>query len=635
MMIDLREVMMRWIKNNWLVLLVFGAVFSIFMIDLNPDMTFMCKAADSVGYLYSAKYLYPSYHTSPPLYLLTSHLFLKIPFGTDAWRMGLVSVFSSMGACVFIYLIIKMMIFDRWLKRDNRKNISNWVKKRKLTSTPYKEREKAEKSAMIFALLGVLIYGTSAIVICQTVVVQTYATVCMLASGAFYFSLKKQWKLVGLMLGAGLAVHLLMGFVMLILVAVYRGANNGHWNLRQNWKALAIMLSFLAFYAYIPLTNRPPYMWFPAPEQVNPVWAFITDTISTIDFVVGSLAIWDFPKRILDTLGIMFVSIAGITIVPIAYYFKNNKVIKNPLFWLASFPIILFATELDMNTYDYMMVSIPFLAIIICLGLSDMVHKYWNIEIPKTLGEMAKKYYKTPELKKMVWTGILVALTWASVIGFGIFNLNYFDIGRTCDPNMSTARLYYQEFAKIPDGAIFMPNYAMEWEAIYKYNADYGKHIYPICMDILPSQNYRDQLRKDGIKFVDSTNPNYSIMGRETAQSIVLMNDNVWTTVATIPETLQTDVVPANGNISLIEILTEEQLKEIADNPKWLWKPWNPYHIMTNSVSMLEWRNQLLSSFNVRLFVCLGAAGWILMWGIEKLKKRRLKDEDSVSAEEG
>ncbi len=572
-----------WLRKYWAEIIVFGFILAIFMIDLNPDFTFMCKAADSMGYIYSAHFLYPSYHTSPPLYLLVSHLFLMLPFGTDAWRMGLVSVVSSMGACVFIYLIIRKMLADA-------------------------------KNAKWYALLGVLIYGTSALVICQTIVVQTYATVCLLASGAFYFAIRKQWKLVGLMVGIGLAVHLLMGFVWLIMM--------GYKEYRKNWKALLITFSFAIFYIYIPLTNRPPYMWFPAPEQVNSVWAFITDTISTIDFVVGSLAIWDFPKRILDTIGIMGVSIGVITIVPIIYYFRHNKVLKNPLFWLMIFPIILFATELDMNTYDYMMVSIPFLSIIACVGLHDLIKRY---DVTTEYKDSFGNVYMT---KIQAGGRLLAGITALVIVGFGIFNCLYFDIGRTLDSNMSTARLYYQEFEKIPDGAIFMPNYAMEWEAIYLYNAETGKHIYPICMDILPSENYREQLKKDGIKFIDSTNPNYSIMGRETAQSIVAMNENVWVTVSTIPETLQTDVVPANHDISLVEILTEEKLHEIADKPKILWKPWSPYSILTNSCSVKEWRNQLLSTWNVRLFACLGIGSWFVMWMIEKLQKRRKLREE-------
>lgn len=552
-------------KKYWPEILVFGFIFAIFMIDLNPDVTFMNKAADSIGYLYSAKYLYPSYHTSPPLYLLVSHLFLMIPLGTDAWRMGLMSVFSSMGACLFIYLIIRRLIGNKY-----------------------------------YALLGVLIYGTSAIVISQTVVVQTYATVCLLASGAYYFALRKQWKLVGLMAGIGLAVHLLMGFVFLIML--------GYKEYRKNWRALAITLSFLVFYAYIPLTNRPPYMWLPAPEQVNPIWAFITDTISTISFVIGSLAIWDLPKRIFDTIGIMGVSLAMVTIIPIIYYFRRYPIWRNPLFWLAIFPVILFVSELDMNTFDYLMVSIPFFAIVACVGLKELLDNH-NRAGQTILG----------------W--VLV-----SIVCFGIFNANYFDIGRTLDKNMSTARLYNEQFNKIPDGAIFMPNYAWEWEAIYKYNADNGKHIYPICIDILPSENYREQLRNDGMKFVASTNPNSSIMAGETAQSIIALNDNVWTTISTHPETLETDVVPANHDIGLVNVMTQQELNQIAEHPQIKWKPWNPYSIMTTSILVTEWRNQLLSTWNVRLFACLGLGSWFVMWLWERIKKKReMQDEDEES----
>jgi len=74
--------MINWLKKYWLHLIVFGAVLAILMIDLNPAWTFMNKAADSIGYTYSAKYLFPAYHTSDPLFLLVGHFFLMIPSST-------------------------------------------------------------------------------------------------------------------------------------------------------------------------------------------------------------------------------------------------------------------------------------------------------------------------------------------------------------------------------------------------------------------------------------------------------------------------------------------------------------------------------------------------------------------------
>ncbi len=558
---------MKNIKHYILEVLVFGFIFVIFMVDLNPDYTFINKAADSIGYLYSAKYLFPSYHTSPPLYLLVSHFFLMLPFGTEAWRMGLVSVLSSMGACVFIYLTLRKLIPEKKL----------------------------------YALLGVLIYGTSALVISQTVVVQTYATVCMTATGAYYFAICKRWKLMGLMIGIGLAVHILMAFVFAIMFMAFK-------EYRKNWKALAITLSFGIFYLYMPLTNRPPYMWFANPHGsiINSVWYFVTDTWLTIVFLLGKLSIWDFPKRILDTVGILLISIGVVTIIPIIYYFKGKKLSKNVLFWLVMFPIVLFVSELDMNTFDYLMVSIPFLAIVACLGIDARVRSFSR-----------SRFF------------ILCVFAW--VIGFGVFNANYFDIGRTLDPNLSAVELYNVELAKIPDGAIFMPNAAMVWEATYKYNADYDRHIIPICRDSLSNKTYQQQLLDDGIKLIGSENENGSIASTETARSIVALNENVWTTIVVEPTTFKFKVVPTNGDGMLIEGLDVATERYIATHPQWKWKPWNPYDILTTRIAETEWKNQLLSNWNVMFFTEIGALGLFLNWLIWKIINRGKTNEVAIS----
>lgn len=546
-------------------MLVFGLIFAVFMIDLNPDYTFVNKAADSIGYLFSAKYLYPSYHTSPPLYLLTSHFFLMLPFGTDAWKMGLVSVLSSMGACLFIYLIIMR-----------------------------------ETQSRFYSLLGVLTYGLSALVISQTVVVQTYATVCLLATGAYYYSLKKQWKLMGMMLGMGLVVHLLMAGVFGIMFMA-------HKEYRKNWKALGITFAFLVFYAYIPLTNRPPYMWFPNPESnlLNSVWFFVGDTWSTIVFLLGKLAIWDLPKRVLDASGVLLVSLGVLGVVPIILYFKGRKLSRDILFWLIAFPTALFISELDMNTYDYMMLTIPFAAIAASIGLARMYDYRWPV----------------------------TTVVGLSVIGFGLFNLNYFDIGRTLDPNMSASNLMHNEFDKLPDGAIFMPNIAGEWEAIYKYNADNNKHIIPVCKDILPSEAYLLEIQKQGVKVNPSRRENMSVAALEMAQSIILLNPNVYTTIIVEPQTFGGKVVKANGDMSLIIGLDQATATYLEKNPKWAWKLSNPYDIISTQITVKEWTNQILSSFNVMFFTELAILGLFINWlGWKVIKRNESKDKGSHQA---
>ena len=579
--------MIKFVKQYYPEFLSFGVILTILMIDLNPDFTFINKAADSIGYIYSAQYLYPSYHTSPPLYLLVSHFFLMLPFGTEAWRMGLVSVLSTMGACVFIYLIITRSMVSCWADEP-------WIK----NSSFYENLVYLRQRARLFGILGILIYGLSALVISQSIIVNTYATTCMLASGAYYFAVTKHWKLMGLMIGIGLAVHLLMGFVLMVLLIAYK-------EYRTNWKALVITFSFIIFYIYIPLTNRPPYMWLPDPSQVNTMWATITDVVSVINMLIGSLSIWDLPKRIFDIIGVMGVSIGVITIFPLVYYFKkSHKFWRNPLFWLILVPIVLFMGELDMNTFDYMMIAMPFISVAICLGLSQMVTDY---------GFKAR---------------IFATATLVIVLGLGIFNCIYFDIGRTLDSNLSATKLYREEFDKIPDGSIFMPNYAWEWEAIYKYKMDTGKDIYPICIDVLPSSMYQQTLIKDGIVMEASDNENISIKASEMAKSIALLNENVWTTVSVDPRTFGSEVIPVNRNPNLVANVDRERIEQITNNPQIQWKPYNPYEIMTTEIFIEKWNYLLYSNWNVRFFASWASIGLIIMWLFNYFSyKRKMADE--------
>jgi len=297
----------------------------------------------------------------------------------------------------------------------------------------------------------------------------------------------------------------------------------------------------------------------------------------------------------------MGVSIGVITIVPIIYYFRTVKIWRNPLFWLILVPILLFMGELDHNTFDYMMVSMPFLAIVISLGLTKMQGK---------------------------WTRVVQYACVVSVVGLGLFNVWFFDIGRTLDSNLGATKLFREEFNKIPDGAIFMPNYAWEWEAIYKYNADNEKKIYPICIDILPSETYREQLIKDGVKLKVSEAENVSIKSSEIAKSIVELNDNVWTTVSTDPRTFTSEVVETKRNASFVANVDREKIAKINNNPPIKWKPYNPFRVMDTSLFITDWGYILYSNYNLRFFLGWGSIGLIIMWVFNWVSNRKTKEID-------
>ncbi len=556
---------MKFLKQYWAEILVLGVIFGVLMIDLIPDITWINTDCDGPHYIYAAKYLYPAHKTSAPLFLLLGHLFLMLPIATEAWRFALLSALASIGTCVFIYLTIKWHTNNKW-----------------------------------HALAGVLVFGSSALVISQSIIIESYALVTMFGIVAYYFSLKKKWVLTTLMLGAGGTVHHLIGIPILVLLVANK-------ELRQ-WKYLGIMASFLLFYTYIPLSKyflNPPEMW--ANTELK---SFLADNITTALMLIGGLSIWDLPKRILDTIGLLGVSFI-FAVVPIVIVLRKWK---QSLFWLSTLPIIYFVVNLSPQTYVYIMPSIAFGAILAGIGLSKIGTPYANKVIPNKVTKIA--------------TIVVIS---SSIIMLG-FNANYFDVGRTLDPELS-ARKFYNELSQIPDGQILMAQQGWEWAIVYPYNKDEGRNIIPVNIGTLASSGYRTVLDGLGVKY--EMPPNWeerkltlSEIQNYIALSIVKDNENVWTTLPNTPETYGAYITKAKG----LESNLAQVPKNITDGSmdmKWKFKPDNPYDIITGAIEVEGWTWLVFSNYSMLMFGMLSTIGAIPVWIgwslIMKKKKWSLK----------
>ncbi|MBU1172965.1 MAG: DUF2723 domain-containing protein [Proteobacteria bacterium] len=538
--------MNKWFRKYWVELLAFGAIFGVLLMCCIPDITWINTDCDGPHYIYSAKYLYPAHKTSAPLFLLLGNLFLRLPFATEAWRISLLSVLATMGTCTFIYLAIKQHTSNKW-----------------------------------YSLAGVLTFGSSALLISQSTIVESYALTTMFGAAAYYFSIKKKWVLTALMLGAGGAVHHLIGIPIVVLLIVNK-------ELRQ-WRYLGIMACFLLFYAYIPLSKyflNPPNMWGNMGLQ-----SFFTDNLTTALMLIGGLSIWDLPKRIFDALGILGVSFT-LALVPLAIALKQWK---KPLFWLFVLPIIYFISDLSPQTYVYIMPSIAAGAVLVGIGLARM---------------------------KLNWTWAVIG---AAILMLG-FNAVYFDVGRTLDPELSARKFYDEELSKVPDGEILMAQQGWEWAIVFPYNKDEGRKIVPVCVGTLASPGYRDVLNELGVKFTMPANWKKMTLGEiqnAIAMSIVHSNENVWTTQPTTPRTYGAKIVHAIG-----------QESELAQVPKsitggemdmiWRWKPHNPYDIITGAIEVEDWTWLVFSNYSVLLFTMLGTIGAVPVWiGYMLIVKRK------------
>jgi len=300
----------NWLKHHWPELLVFAALAIAFLIATSPNLQWMMVDSDGPEYVLDAKYFYPAHHTSAPLYLLMGHVFLQLPFGTDYWKMSLMSGVFTLGTCLFLYLIIRHFIQG---------NKGRW-----------------------YGLLAAVIFGGSMLAFAQAIVVETYAVVTFFSVGAYYFTLRKQWYLVAAFLGMGLVTHHLILLTWIVLFIAHKELRFNRYKVFGKSvpffsKYFLVSAAFLLFYLYMPLSVRftdQPNMW-----GNTGLKDFFTNNIGVFTMLVGQLSIYDFPKRVLDTLGVLGVSFALASIPLVWWLWKNHK-LRTELMWLFALPIV-------------------------------------------------------------------------------------------------------------------------------------------------------------------------------------------------------------------------------------------------------------------------------------------------------
>lgn len=529
---------MQFIKKYWLEILVIATILFVLGIDAAPSPTWINTDSDGIHYTFSAEYLYPSHKGSAPIFLLLGNLFMRIPIGTDFWRMALISVISGTVASTFILLIIRKKLEGvKWVK---------W-----------------------YAIIGALVFGGSALAISQNTIIDSYPLVTAVCLGVYYFCLKKKWLTASILIGVAGAIHPTAMLVVIPMLVAYRKD-------LLTWRRLGVMALFTLFYLYVPLTNRPPYMWFPS-NSTGGIFGFVKDTIDTAAMLTGKLAIYDLPKRLLDFGGLILLNFAIIGVIPLIWAFKTGKKWwRNVLLWIIAIPSLYYISDLAPQTAVYVQPSISFGAVAIGIGLSKL-NKKW-----------------------------MYATATCAIVFLG-FNANYFDIGRTLDPKLSATEYYTVELDKVPDGEILMPYYGWEWAAIFRYNKENDRHIIPVCIDTLISHNYQGLLVDDNVKFHTYDNiENRQERQNAIALSIVDLNDNVWTTRTTDAETYGCEVIPAKGNENiLIKIPTEPP-------GRWHFKPSNPYDVITGAVEVNEWRFVTVSNYSVLFISVLFLSGLVI-----------------------
>lgn len=560
--------MIPWLKKYWPEVLTFGVVFGAILWATAPALTWMMVDSDGPEYVMAAKYFYPAHHTSAPFYLLAGHLFLRLPFGTDYWKMSLMSGVFTLGTMVFLYLIVRRLI------QGSPSGITMSM-------------EANQRRARFYGLLAAVIYGGSMLIFAQSIIVETYAVVSFFSVAAYYFSLKKQWYLVATMLGFGLVTHHLILLTWLVMFIAHKEL--------RHWKTFGLTAGFLVFYLYMPLSVRftdQPNMW-----GNTSIRDFFTNNIGVFTMLVGQLSIYDFPKRVLDVLGVLGVSF-GLAVIPLAWWIWKYKKLRNELLWLFLLPIFYVSSDLAYQIFKYMAATIAWGSIMAVIALNQ-IDKKW----------------------------LVYGVGGVAVVLLGV-NTQYMDIGRTLDKNLSAQTFYDVQLPKMNDGDIFVTNGAWEWIEVFLYNKETGHSIIPVCMGILPSDRYRNMLRDQGVKIDElplgsegTRSHNLNEQQVFYSLSITENNPNVWTSRPTHPETYGAELVPAKTN----EGQFTKWLGHDIITPVVQWKPDNPWYTVTGALEVKRWIFILQSNRTVIWLATLLGLGYTAAWASLTMWKRRKK----------
>ena len=209
-----------------------------------PNLTWLCTCCDGTIYLRSAKYFVLSHSTGAPLFNMLNWLVVRIPLGTEFWRLAMLSVIASSLTAVLLYLIA-------------RRYTSGWK-----------------------TYLPSAIWLGSGLVVSQSTIVETYALVTLTMVLAYYLHLTKHNKLKYLVCALGLAIHHLIGFVLIPLLI------SDYMNKQSLKPALLSLVGIIPYAAYLPLANKAPYVWIGG-ETLHDYFVYFTNASG----LVGGLAI--------------------------------------------------------------------------------------------------------------------------------------------------------------------------------------------------------------------------------------------------------------------------------------------------------------------------------------------------------
>ena len=225
--------------GKWLAVGVGSLALTVYILALAPGLTFEHSGSDGGDLITAAWTLGVPHPPGYPLYTLLAWLFTRLPVGTIAYRVNLLSAVCAAGAVTLVCRTAQMLL-------------------------------PREAHRLALSAAAALTLAFSSLLWSQAVISEVYALLTLLAALVLWLVI--HWRnggrdhdlwLAGLTLGLGMGNHLTLAFVAPAIVILLWPQRRRWFRARTLLPAIGLFLAGLTIYAYLPLAaaHRPPVNW--------------------------------------------------------------------------------------------------------------------------------------------------------------------------------------------------------------------------------------------------------------------------------------------------------------------------------------------------------------------------------------
>jgi hypothetical protein len=402
--------------KKYLPLFILVVSLTFFAILCAKEWTWLFASSDSGDWLASSQTWMVPQPVGSPLYILLGHVLNVLP-GDLTLKMTLVlSCLASAVTVTLVFLIV-----------------------RKLT-----------KSTLISLTCSILL-ASSAVFLTQSTVIEEYALVTMLMTGAFWFYVNDKKKTTALFLGLAIAVHIFAAILALLWLVVL-------WKEWKKWVVPVLIASAVVcvFYSLILLLMHldTPRL-FAGGLNFSSVKTYLFDVTGGI---VGTMSIFEAPKRFLNVGGILLVSFS-IGLIPAIRSIKPLSTFKLLLVSNIAFILWYVLTCVDPLTWTFIALITPSVVILCGIGLVDFKRKYVYVVLCVSL----------------ILTGL---------------NASYLNADKLTNTHFLAER-YYHELMSLPDNSIVVTTPGAYSLGLF-YVMSEGKDLIPLIYPYIDEWEFWD-----------------------------------------------------------------------------------------------------------------------------------------------